>query len=50
MVGLIQDFGVIKHPKRKSESDFPRPGKKFPGIFLPLRFYKIVSYYTRLVD
>ena len=42
----IQNSGVTKHPKRKSESDFPDTPKKIRGIFLPLRFFKIVTDVT----
>jgi len=46
----IQNSGVINHQKRKSESNFPRTLKKSPPKIEPLRFYKIVSYYTKLLD
>ena len=42
MVEPVQNSGDIKHPKRKSASDFPNTPKKIRGIFLPLRFFKIV--------
>jgi hypothetical protein len=34
MVEPVQNFGDIKHPKRKSVSDFPNTPKKIRGIFL----------------
>jgi hypothetical protein len=46
----VQNYGGIKNLKRKRESNFPEPGKKIPGIFLPLRFLKIVTNVTKLLD
>jgi hypothetical protein len=43
----IQNFGVINLQKRKRGSDFPWTWKKIPGIFLPLRFFKIVTDVTK---
>ena len=42
----IQNSGDIKHPKRKSVSDFSGTPKKIRGIFFPLRFFKIVTNVT----
>ena len=50
MVDSTPDFGVIKRPKRKKESNFPKGGKKFPKKFYSLRFFKIVTNYTKLLD
>jgi len=46
MVNIILKPGDTNLQKRKRGSDFPIPGKNFPGIFLPLRFYKTVAFYT----
>ena len=35
----IQEFGVIRLQKRKSESDFPDRGKKFPPKFWTLKIF-----------
>jgi hypothetical protein len=39
----IQRCGVTRHPKRKSESDFPKRGKKFPENFWSVGFFKKMS-------
>ena len=43
MVRSIQRCGVIKHPKRKSGSEFPERGKKFPENFWSVGFFKKMS-------
>ena len=47
MVELIQNSGGTNHPKRKSESNLPETPKKIRGIFLSLRFLKIVTDVTK---
>ena len=50
MAQSIQNSGEIRHPKPKSESDFPDRGKKIPVKFRPVRFFNIVSHYTKPLD
>ncbi len=50
MVESIQNFGDIKHPNPKRESDFPNPGKNFPGFFCALNICKIVTNVTKIFD
>ena len=40
MVQSIQRCGVIKHPKRKTGSEFPESGKKIPENFWSVGFFQ----------
>ena len=49
--GLITlNFGVLNHPKPKSGSDCKNTGKKIPVKIWSVRFFKIVSNNTKLLD